>query len=59
MERIWSDEKFWSEVLLLNYNVSVNKSGVKCGTSLRIWENEGWINEKILMDRFSGILDTG
>ena len=27
------------------YDVSVNKYGVKCGTSLRSWENNGWINE--------------
>ena len=27
------------------YNVSVNKYGVKCGKSLRFWENKGWINE--------------
>ena len=26
------------------YGVSVNKHGVKCGTSLRFWENKGWIN---------------
>ena len=26
------------------YDVSVNKYGVKCGTSLRFWENKGWIN---------------
>ena len=26
-------------------DVSVNKYGVKCGTSLRFWENNGWINE--------------
>ena len=25
------------------YDVSVNKYGVKCGTSLRFWENKGWI----------------
>ena len=25
--------------------VSVNKYGVKCGTSLRFWENKGWINK--------------
>ena len=25
------------------YNFSVNKYGVKCGTSLRFWENKGWI----------------
>ena len=28
------------------YDVSVNKYGVKCGTSLRFWENKGWINEQ-------------
>ena len=28
-----------------NYYVSVNKCCVKCGTSLRFWENNGWINE--------------
>ena len=27
------------------YDVSVNKYGVKCGTSLRFWEDKGWINE--------------
>ena len=27
------------------YDVRVNKYGVKCGTSLRFWENKGWINE--------------
>ena len=27
------------------YHVSVNKYAVKCGTSLRLWENKGWINE--------------
>ena len=26
------------------YDVSVSKYGVKCGTSLRFWENKGWIN---------------
>ena len=26
------------------YDISVNKYGVKCGTSLRFWENKGWIN---------------
>ena len=25
--------------------MSVNKYGVKCGTSLRFWKNKGWINE--------------
>ena len=28
------------------YDDSVNKCGVKCGTSLRFWKNKGWINEK-------------
>ena len=27
------------------HNVSVNKYGVKCGTSLSFWENKVWINE--------------
>ena len=27
------------------YDVSINKYGVKCGTSLRFWENKGWINK--------------
>ena len=27
------------------YDVSVNKYGVKCGTSLRFWKNKGWINK--------------
>ena len=27
-----------------DYDVSVNKYGVKCGTSLRFWEDKGWIN---------------
>ena len=26
------------------YDVKVNKYRVKCGTSLRFWENKGWIN---------------
>ena len=27
-----------------DYDVSVNKFGAKCQTSLRFWENKGWIN---------------
>ena len=27
------------------YGVNVNNYGVKCETSLRFWENKGWINE--------------
>ena len=26
------------------YDGSVNKYGVMCGSSLRFWENKGWIN---------------
>ena len=26
------------------YDASVKKYGVKCGTSLRVWENNGWIH---------------
>ena len=26
------------------YDVNFNKYGVKCGASLRFWENKGWIN---------------
>ena len=25
--------------------MNVNKYGVKCGTSLRLWDNKGWINK--------------
>ena len=34
------------------YDVSVNKYGVKCGKSLRFWENKGWINEIDLCEWF-------
>ena len=27
------------------YDVNVNKYGAKCETSLRFWENKGWINK--------------
>ena len=34
------DQKYYSS----DYNdVSVNKCGVKCRTTLRFWENKGWI----------------
>ena len=32
------DKKYYSSDY---YNASLNKYGVKCGTSLRIWENKG------------------
>ena len=41
------------------YDVSVNKYSVKCGTSLRFWENKGWINIQDHMDSFNGISDIG
>ena len=31
---------YWSDY----YDASVNKYGVKHGTSLRFWENKGWIH---------------
>ena len=45
----------------LSWLLSVNKYGVKCGTSLRVWENRGKINEILmtLMVGFSSVLDTG
>ena len=34
------DKKYYASDF---YDISVNKYGVKCGTSLRFWENKGWI----------------
>ena len=60
MERIWSIEKYWSEVFCSDYcDVSVNKNGVKCGASLRFWENKGWIKEIDLYAWLRWYLDTG
>ena len=36
------DAKFYASNY---YDVNVNKYGVKCGTSLKPWENKGWINK--------------
>ena len=36
------DAKFYA---LEYYDVNMNKYGVKCGASLRFWENKGWINK--------------
>ena len=36
------DTKFYASDY---YDVNVNKCNVKTGTSLRFWENKGWINE--------------
>ena len=40
------------------YDVSVNKYGVKWRTSLRFWENKGWINEIDHYGWFECILGT-
>ena len=37
-------------------DVSVNKYGVKCGSSLRFWENKGWINQIDPFGRFQWYL---
>ena len=39
------------------YDTKINKYGIKCGTSLRFWENKGWIHPNEPMGGFSGILD--
>ena len=36
------DAKFYTSDY---YDINVNKYGVKCGTSLRFWENKSWINK--------------
>ena len=36
------DAKFYASD---NYDLNGNKYLVKCGTSLRFWENKGWINK--------------
>ena len=36
------DQKFYCSNY---YDVNVNKYGVKCGTSLRFWDNMNWINK--------------
>ena len=36
------DKKYYSSNY---YDLSVNKYSVKCGTSLRFWEDKGWINQ--------------
>ena len=36
------DKRYYSSD---HYDASLNKYGVECGTSLRFWENKGWINK--------------
>jgi hypothetical protein len=44
-------KSWWKEIDIPNmltstvYNKKVNKYGVKCGTSLELWESKGWINK--------------
>ena len=38
------------------YDASVNKYGFKCGTSLRFWENIGWIRSIDPYGWFQGII---
>ena len=38
-------------------NINVHKCGVKCGTSLRFWENKGWMNSMDPYGWFHSILD--
>ena len=47
LERI--DPKLYSSNY---YDVNVNKYKVKCGSSLRSWENKGWIHEQDTYGRF-------
>ena len=44
------DAKFYASDY---YDLNVNKYGVKCGTSLTFWENNGWINK---IDPYESIL---
>ena len=37
------DQKYYSSDY---YDVNLNKYRVKCCTSLRFWENKGWINKQ-------------
>ena len=50
------DAKFYASDY---YDVNVTKYGVKCGTSLRFWENKGWINKIDPQVGLSGILGFG
>ena len=35
------DQKYYFSIY---YELNINKYGVKCEISLRVWENKGWIN---------------
>ena len=45
--KLYKEWKYIDQKIYLSdyYDVSLNKYGVKCGTSLRFCENKGWINE--------------
>ena len=47
MTKSSSSERIDPKLYLSNYyDVSVNKYKIKCGSSLRFWENKGWIREQ-------------
>ena len=50
------DKKYYSSDF---YDVRLNYYRVEVGTSLRFWENKGWINEIEPYGWFQGILDIG
>ena len=47
-----------SIIVQIYCDVSVNKHGIKCGTSLRFSENKGWINKIDAQGWFQWNLDT-
>ena len=43
----WKEFDIDPKLYLSNYyNTKVNKYKIRCGTSLRFWENKGWIHEQ-------------
>ena len=50
------DKKYYASDF---YDISVDKYGVKCGTSLRFWESKDRINKQDPYGWFHGILDIG
>ena len=46
MEKMQPAKRYWSGFYCSDYyDHSVNKYGVECRVSLRVWENKGWINK--------------
>ena len=53
MKRIYVPENIDQKYYCSDYyNISVNKYGVKCRTSLRYWKNKRWINSIDPQGRF-------